>query len=149
MEILREKRYLGMLGNVLILVGTFLPLMTITVSFLGVSQSQSLSYIQAGAPAYITILCTIASLLMVFSDFLESKVPFFGKFQNQKLTLIPTGISAALLILNVMNYSSSNASALISSLGKSTWAIGFWVMIVGFVVAAVYPFLYKGSNKQA
>ena len=149
MEILREKRYLGMLGNVLILIGTFLPLLTITVSFLGVSNSQSLSYFQAGAPAYITILCTIASLLMIFSDLLESKVPFLGKFQNQKLTLIPTAISAALLILNVMNYNTSGTSALLSSVGKSTWGIGFWVMIVGFVAAAVYPFLYKGSSKQA
>lgn len=149
MEILREKRYLGMLGNVLILVGAFLPLMTISVSFLGVSQSQSFSYIQAGGAGWLTIALTVVSLLMVFSDFLETKVPFFGKFGNQKLTLIPTGISAVILILNVMNYGASGASALVSSLGKQTWGIGFWIIIVGLVASAVYPFLYKGSNKQA
>lgn len=147
MSFVKEKKYLGMIAHALIIIGTFLPLMTISVKFLGVSNSQSFSYIQAGGAGWLTLILSVIALLMIFADKLEEKVPFFANLANQKFTLIPTAISAIILIINLQNYTSSGASALVSSLGAASFSIGFWIIVVGLVAAVVYPFLYKGDSK--
>ena len=147
MSFVKEKKYLGMIAHALIIIGTFLPLMTISVSFLGVSNSQSFSYIQAGGAGWLTLMLSLVALLMIFADKFEDKVPAFAKLSNQKFTLIPTVISAVILIINLQNYNASGASALVSSLGSASFSIGFWVIVVGLVAAVAYPFLYKGDSK--
>lgn len=135
MEKLKNTKILGIVGNALLLIGTFLPMFV--VSFLGLSQS--VSFIQ-GADGVIVALLSIASLLIIFADKLSSKVPFFEKLTNQKLTLVTTAISAILLIIAVSSVSKSYGSL-------TSFGFGFYVMILGLVGAIAYPFLYKGENK--
>lgn len=145
MEILKQKRYLGMVGAILVIVGLFLPFVTVSVSFLGVSKSESTSWIGAGGfDAVLVLILSVVTLLMIFSDKLADKVAFFGKLSNQKLTLIPTVISALLLIFSISQ--ASTAMGIVGSLGSVSFGIGFWLIVVGLVACVAYPFIYKGEN---
>lgn len=143
MSFVKEKKYLGMLGNALLIIGVFLPFVSVSVSLFGISQSTSVSYIQ-GDGIFVLILAII-SLLMIFADKLSEKVAFFGKLVNPKLTLIPTAISIILLIIDVSN--SSGAASIYSSLASVSLGFGFWIMVIGLVALVAYPFLYKGDSK--
>ena len=144
MSILREKRYLGMLGSILVIVGVLLPFVSITVSLFGVSAgSTSLSLI-AGAPLYgiLVLAASVFSLLVIFSDKLAGKIAFFEKLQNQKLVLIASIVSAVLVIINAISVPGS-----IGGFGSITFGFGFWLIVIGLVANIAYPFLYKGETK--
>ena len=131
MDMFRQKKYLGIAGNGITIVGLFLPI-------LNVSGANFIS----SFPGILILILSVLSLLIIFSDKLSANVPFFEKLKNQKLTLICTGISAVLLIVNIMN-----ASA-IMAFGRAfgvSYGIGVWAMGIGLVVSAIYPFLYKGE----
>ena len=142
MSYVKEKKYLGILGNALLILGVFLPFVSVSVSFLGVSQSQSVSYIQ-GDGIFVLILAVI-SLLMIFADKLSEKVPFFGKFVNPKLTLIPTVISIILLIIDVSN--ATGSASIYGALAQISLGFGFFVIVLGLIALVAYPFLYKGDS---
>ena len=141
MSLVKEKKYLGMIGNALLIIGVFLPFVTVTVSLFGISQSQSISYIQ-GDGIFVLILAAI-SLLMIFADKLAPKVAFFAKLVNPKLTLIPTVISVLLLIIDVSN--SSGAASTYSSLASVSLGFGFWIMVIG-VIALVAKYVVSISE---
>lgn len=146
MNILKEKKYLGMVGAVLVIIGLFLPFVSVSVSFLGVSNSQSTSWIGSGEfGAILTLILSVITLLVIFSDKLADKVAFFEKLKNQKITLIPTVISALLLIFSITQVSS--VSGLAGAFGGSiSLGFGFWLIVIGLVACVAYPFLYKGEN---
>ena len=145
MNVLKEKKYLGMAGAILVIIGLFLPFITVSVSFLGVSNSQSTSWIGTGGlDAILVLILSVVALLIIFSDKLADKVAFFGKLKNQKLTLIPTVLSALLLILSITQ--ASSAMGIVGSLGSTSFGIGFWLIIVGLVACVAYPFIYKGEE---
>lgn len=143
MGILKEKRYLGIVGNALILIGLFLPMISMPssvanfVSNLGIPTT----FIASGTGIVIAIL-TVISLVIIFAD----KIPALSKFDNQKLTLIPTAISAFIIIGNIINASGYLALGSKAGIGLG---IGVWICIIGLVAAIVYPFLYKGNSTQA
>ena len=139
MDYLKNSKILGICGNALLAIGVFLPM--VSVSVFGISQS--VSYI-SGDGIFVLILSIIA-LVMIFADKLEDKVPFFAKLKNPKLTLVTTAISAILLIIDTLNVSKVTGGVA-GSLASVNFGIGFWIMIIGVVAAAVYPFLYKGEN---
>ena len=144
MNILKEKKYLGMAGAILVIIGLFLPFVTVSVSFLGVSNSQSTSWIGAGGfDAILVLIFSVITLLMIFADKLADKVAFFEKLKNQKLTLIPTVLSALLLIYSVTQ--ASSAMGIVGSLGSVAFGFGFWLIVIGLVACVAYPFLYKGE----
>lgn len=143
MGILKEKRYLGMVGNVLTLIGVFLPFVSITVSLFGVSAGGATLSLIAGAPFYgiLVLVASIFSLLVIFSDKLVAKVPFFEKLQNQKLALIAAIVSAVAVLINALSLPGSTGG-----LGTISLGFGFWVMVVGVVASVAYPIIYKGEN---
>ena len=135
MDKLKNTKLLGIIGNALVLVGTFLPMYTI--SLFGISKS--VSFIQ-GEGVFVTIL-TVISLLIIFADKLSDKVPFFEKLTNQKLTLVTSAISAIVLIITVSRVSGTGYGSLFS------FGFGFYLLIIGLIAAVAYPLLYKGENK--
>ena len=90
MEKIKGTKILGIIGNLILAVAVFLPVLTVSVSLFGISQSQSISYIQ-GDGIFVLILA-IVNLLIIFADKLSEKVAFMKKLSNQKFTLIPTAI---------------------------------------------------------
>lgn len=139
MEKLKNTKLLGIIGTVLTIIGLFLPFATVSASFLGYKASESVSFME-GDGVFVLIL-TIISLLIIFSDMLANKVAFFGKLSKPKLVLIPTVISIIILIFDM-----ANASEAIGGLGglvKVSYGFGTWVMWIGLIATAVFPFLYK------
>lgn len=140
-EKLTQTKLLGIIGVALSIIGVFLTFATVTVSFLGVENSQSASFIEGDG--VIVIILSVISLLIILSNLLASKVAFFAKLKNQKLVLIPTIISIIILIMNM-----ASADDVVSSVGSIadvtvSWGIGLWTMWIGLILTAVYSFIYK------
>ena len=142
MEILREKRYLGILGNALILIGLFLPIISMPESVAKYAAAVTSNTLISSGTGIVIAILTVISLVIIFAD----KISALSKFDNQKLTLVPTIISAIIIIMNIVN--ASSIMAIGAALGIS-YGIGVWVIAIGLVLAVVYPFLYKGNSTQA
>ena len=143
MGILKEKRYLGMVGNILTLVGVFLPFCSITVSLFGVSAGGATLSLIGGAPFWgiLVLAASIFALLVIFSDKLAAKVPFFEKLQNQKFALYAAIVSAVAVIINALSLPGSTGG-----LGTISLGFGFWLMVIGVVASVAYPIIYKGDK---
>ena len=126
MEKIKGTKILGIIGNLILAVAVFLPVLTVSVSLFGISQSQSISYIQGDG---------------IFA--------FMKKLSNQKFTLIPTAIVVILLIVLISGKSSAIGQlGSYASLANISYGIGFWLLWIGAVISAIYPFLYKGNETK-
>ena len=141
MEKLKNTKILGIVGNALIAVSVFLPV--ITSNFTSDSASlMNLTEAHSGAlnmGIWILILAII-NLVIIFADKLTGTVPVLEKISNQKFTLVPLIVAAILTFVAINSIMSIPMASLAVSYG-----FGFWTLIVGFVASAVYPFLYKGE----
>lgn len=147
MEKIKGTKILGIIGNLILAVAVFLPVLTVSVSLFGISQSQSISYIQ-GDGIFVLILA-IVNLLIIFADKLSEKFAFMKKLSNQKFTLIPTAIIVILLIVLISGKSSAIGQlGSYASLANISYGIGFWLLWIGAVISAIYPFLYKGNETK-
>lgn len=144
MEKLKTTKILGIVGNIILAVAVFLPLMTVSVSFLGISQSQSMSYIE-GDGVFVLILAII-NLVLIFADKISDKVAFFKKLINPKITLIPTAL--ILIILIVLTTNGASSLGAYASLANISFGIGYWLLWIGVIASAAYPFLYKENTTK-
>src|SRR3954468_2642092 len=121
-----DSRILGLIGGALIIIGIFLPLVTVT--FGGESQSGSFfDAIKAGSwEGYVVLLCGIASIAL-------------AAMRKYRFLLITGIISLGVIILNFINFKSSIAKGLgqsaesLESMGVSisTQWVGWLVLILG------------------
>ena len=81
MEKIKGTKILGIIGNLILAVAVFLPVLTVSVSLFGISQSQSISYIQ-GDGIFVLILA-IVNLLIIFADIRKSC--FYEKIIKPKI----------------------------------------------------------------
>ena len=135
LSVLKNTKILGIVGSILLIIGTLFPFYT--VSFLGIKASVKLIENTAGK---IMLVVGIISLAMVFIDFIISKIPegkatFLSKLKNQKLVLIPAAIALILLIV----------SANQDTYGLGKLAFGFYLLLIGIIALVAYPFMYKGE----
>lgn len=141
MEILQNKRYLGLAGVICLVLGTMLPYYT--WSLFGVSDSLSLIGYWEG---YVIILAAIASALFIFRDYVEKYIPnafnsgLLGKIKtaNPKLVIIPVAIAA--LVAIYLTTSIDIDKSIIK------YGIGFWVTWIGVVLLVAHIILYKGET---
>ncbi len=124
-----DSRILGIVGGVLVLVGIFLPLVTISVAQADISQSASFfDGIKAGSwEGYVLLLAGIASIAL-------------AAIRKYKLLLLTGLVALGIIILNFINFKSSIAKALgqtssdsLESMGVaiSTQWVGWIVLIIG------------------
>ena len=135
LSVLKSTKILGIVGSILLIIGTLFPFYT--VSFLGIKASVKLIENTAGK---IMLIVGIISLAMIFIDFIISKIPegkatFLLNLRNQKLILIPAAIALILLIV----------SANQDTYGLGKLAFGFYLLLIGIIALAAYPFMYKGE----
>lgn len=142
-----NTKILGIVGAILTIIGVFLPFATVTASLFGYSASQSVSFIE-GDGVFVLILSIIA-LVMIFANLIASKLNggianFFKKLINPKLTLIPTIISAIILIIDMSNADSVVGQT--AGLATVSFGAGVWIMWIGLIATAAYPFVYKKAE---
>jgi hypothetical protein len=128
-----DSRILGIVGGVLLLVGIFLPIVTVTAP----EVNQSVSFfdaIKAGSwEGYVVMLAGIASIVLAV-------------LRKYKLLLLTGVISLGVIILNLINMKSSLAKGLgqtdpaaLEAMGinVSTQWLGWIVLILGGVALLI------------
>ena len=127
-----DSRILGLIGGVLIIIGIFLPLATVSVG----EMSQSGSFfdaIKAGSwEGYVVLLCGIASIVL-------------AALRKYRFLLITGIISLGVIILNFATFKSQIAKATGQSLEQlesmgvtiSTQWVGWLVLILGGLLLLV------------
>lgn len=125
MEIIRKYiQYIGFFGCILMIIGCFLPF--ISVSFFGISKSAAL--IGGDIPDYaingwIIFIIPIVTAILIF-------------LKKSKFVLIPNVIALILVIWNgvdIINQSS----------GLASLSVGFWIIIIGIIISSLFTFIYK------
>lgn len=129
-----DSRILGLIGGALIIIGIFLPLVTVTVPQADISQTASFfDAIKAGSwEGYLVLLCGIASIAL-------------AAMRKYRFLLITGIIALGVIILNFINFKASIAKAAGESLEQlesmgvtiSTQWIGWIVLIVGGLLLLV------------
>ena len=142
MEKLKNTKLLGIVGAIVTLIGIFLPFATVSANILGYKASESVSFIEGDG--IIVLILTIITLLILFADMLSAKVAFFEKLAKAKLVLIPTVISIIVLIYDMATVKDAiDGLGRLGGLVKVSYGIGTWVMWLGLIATAAFPFLYK------
>lgn len=115
-----------LVGMALMILGVFLPLYK--VSFFGISQSMNYFYVDGEFADGIFILILAIIMLVLHA------------FNKSKFACIPAILSLALLIHCYLDIKDS-LSVMGANIGS--FGIGFYMMILGTVVAGVCSFLLK------
>ena len=146
LEKLKGTNWLGIIGNSIIIVAVFLPL--VEVEFLG---TYSVSWIKANG-VFVLILA-IMNLILLFSDKLATKISFMEKLNNPKWTLIPTAIILILLLIITLDSTQIIRSSMqvkeseayyLSYLSKYIHlGIGFYLAWVGVIFSSMNAFFSK------
>lgn len=145
MHYLKETKLLGLIANIILIVAVFLPIISVTVSLFGFSHSETISYIK-GDGIFVLILAII-NIILIFANKLADKIPFMAKLTNPKYSLVPTAIIALLLITLVANKAKLLGNDY-SSFATIKYNIGFYLLWIGTIASAIYPFLYTDSNSS-
>ncbi len=139
---LKNKRILGLIGIISLLLGVMTPYIIITV--FGISQSLSLWSYWEGK---VIFLLTIANVLFIFKDYVEKYVSqafnsnIGSKIKNAspKMSLIPTILVVVFIIY--VNTTISTDSAFFKH------GIGFWLLWLGIVALVLHAIIYKGNGE--
>ena len=110
-------------GCALVLIGCFLPFANVSV----LGFSQAVKYIDGDG--VIVLIAIIVSAVLVF-------------LKKEKISLISTGIATIVTLYDAINVSHVTGS---SSLGGVSLGIGFWIILIGLIIAIVLPLLPKNK----
>lgn len=141
LSVLKNTKILGIVGALLLIVGSFMNFAT--ADFFGMKASISLIGDELECP-WVLILGIIA-LAIVFIDFIISKIPegkvvdYLKYLKNQKFAAVPAVISAIIVLVE------ANGDAAIFDSSYVNAGLGFYVLLIGAIALAAYPFLYKGE----
>lgn len=135
---IRNTKILGIIGNVVVILALFMPIITVESEIIGFKQSTQ--YISGDGK--ILLVLSIINLIVIFADKISPK--FFKGLTNIKITAIPTIIEIIILINltakggdNVMDY----------NYVTTYWGIGFYLMWIGVILSIICPFVYKEQPK--
>ena len=124
MEFVKKNiKWIALGGCVLAIISLFLPFATVSAEIFGTSISESVTYIE-GDGAIVFAAIVVAGVLI----FLKKDL----------FALIPIGIGTAISIYSAINVGKAfgDVSSLYGDLIKVGFGIGFYLLLVGLVVAA-------------
>lgn len=142
-----DSRILGIVGGVLVLLGMFLPLVTVTIGSAGMSQSVSFfDSIRGGSwEGWVLMLLGIASIILAV-------------LRKYKFLIVTGVITLGIVVLNYINMKSSLAKAMGSAdaetlermgVDVSTNWLGWLVLIIGSLVLIAAGAMAKGAPAAA
>lgn len=130
----QNTKLLGGVGAILLILGNFFSYAT--VNFFGIKEGISFIEVTGGK---ILIVLGILNLALIFKEFIKSKLPtnILEKIKiidNTKIILVPTIISAIVILI-------SNGDIFDYGIAKASF--GCYLLWIGIILSAVYPFIYK------
>ena len=134
LSVLKNSKILGIVGAILLIIGNFFTFASVKVLWV----EQSVSFIEGDG--VFVLISGILALLIIFIDFILSKIPegklkFLFELRNQKFVLVPAIISAIILFIDGSE-----------SFDYGSAGLGFYLLLIGVIALAIYPFLYKGDK---
>ena len=137
-----KKLILAIAGGIAIL-GTFLPWVRVSMSFFGVSTSESANAFNVGGALYVilAILAIICGAALILLNVLKEKqIKNFVKFKG--LDKIPLYIGIALAIIAVVAFIAiSSQKGDTHGLGTVTVSWGVWLIGIAGIITIVLPLL--------
>lgn len=143
MNKLKTTKILGIVGNALIILGVFLPMINSIIGSYSLLALEDLGRKLGGSGlgyGIWLIIIAVVNFLVIFSDKLCAalpSLPALEKLKNQKFTVGTTAVVAVLFFMSVSQF-----------FGVVTFAFGFYVLILGIILSLVYPFIYKGDENK-
>lgn len=140
LSVLKNTKILGIVGCALLILGNFFSFASISIW--GFSESVSLVSDEMDNFFWILVLGVLA-LALVYIDFIISKIPegkveFLKKLRNPKLVLIPAIISVIMIFVKASNVDIFKYSYIKAG-------FGFYLLLIGAIALAAYPFLHKSE----
>lgn len=128
----KNSKYIGFAGCALMLIGCFFPFAKVTVGLFGYSQSQSVNFID-GDGVFVLIAAIVTAVLIYLNKY--------------KLSFIPTGIGAIVTIYDMIN-AESVVGGNTYGLGKVSFGLGAWTILLGVVLAVAYAVVELKKAKE-
>lgn len=139
MDKLRNTKILGIIGNVLVIISLFMPVLVLESEVIGYRESWQ--YINSDGK--ILLALSIINLVIIFADKISPE--FFKGFTNIKITAIPSIIEVIVLI----NFTAKRGDIVIGNQYVDLkWSIGFYVMWIGVILSMLCPIIYREKNKE-
>lgn len=133
MELLKKYcNYIGIGGAILLLLGNFFEFCSINYSILGVSQSETVKFID-GDGVFVAIAAVVAFFLVYA--------------RKGKWNLIPSGISAAIILYDINNVKDNMSTIASLANAEIGYGLGFWVLLIGVAALILYSFLYNENDQ--
>ena len=151
MEVLKNKKYLGIAGLVFLFLGTVLPFFKI--EYMGISGGtvSLLKYWEG----YVIIVSVITAAMIIFRDSLKDKIPQLYNSQvgnnvekyGEKAILAPAAIAALVIIYTCVSVRKQLATGSYVNLNDIVkYGLGFYSSIIGILALAAHGFIYKGEG---
>lgn len=141
LNLVKEKcqntKILGIVGAILLIVGNFFTYAK--VSIFGIKEGISFIEVAGGK---ILVILGVLNLVLVFKELIKPKIPanILEKIKiidNTKVILVPTIISVIVILI---------ANGEIFDYGIAKPSFGCYVLWIGIILSAVYPFIFKEKN---
>jgi len=151
MEVLKNKKYLGIAGLVFLFLGTVLPFFKI--EYMGISGGtvSLLKYWEG----YVIIVSVITAAMIIFRDSLKDKIPQLYNSQvgnnvekyGEKAIFAPAAIAALVIIYTCVSVRKQLATGSYVNLNDIVkYGLGFYSSIIGILALAAHGFIYKGEG---
>ena len=136
----QHTKLLGIIGGIILIIGNFFNYATANI--FGFKQGISFASVAGGK---ILIILGILYLLLLFKDFIKTKLPanILEKIKildNMKILLVPVIIAIITILI-------SNGK-IFDGYGIVKASFGCYLLWIGIIISAVFPFIYKENNKD-
>ena len=89
------------------------------------------------------LIASLISLVIIYGGKYIQSMP--KDFTNIKLTFFTTAVQIFMFIRTMHNATSGTGG---SSGVKAQFGLGFYLMIIGFIMLIAFPFMYKGEEQD-
>ena len=115
-------------------IASFLPWAVVTVSFLGISQSQSINGVSEGASdGWFTLLAFVAIIVVACVFITKEDMHIGAKIGISVASLLPIGLG----LYNIINVGSKS----FGSLATAGAGIGLWMVLIFGIITAALPWV--------
>lgn len=130
----KNIKYIEIISCIIVILATFLPFITVTVSFFGYSSSQSVKFIDFKGDWIIVITLAIVAGVMIFGKTIKNlNINIEKLLRLWWLPLVPLGISTLITIYDAINV--NNFVLIYERYTTVSFGIGFYLILLGLIIS--------------
>ncbi len=140
LEKIKNTKILGLVGNVVVVVAMLFTWVSIKADVIDLNYK--IDYISTVNGKWV-LIASLVSLVIIYGGKYIPNMP--KELKNIKLTFITTAIQI-FMFLRTMHNATANYGG--GSAVKTHFGLGFYLMIIGFIMLIAFPFIYKGEEQE-